>query len=260
MSDKLQIALPAETESLPTIRRFVEDACSQAGLDDSTSYDIKLAVDEACMNIVEHGYAGMNPGSILVSLQYGAKKLVVHITDFGHPFEPSEPPEPDPETMLAGTPGGIGLYFIYRSVDLVSYKATESGNTLTLVKDLGPVESEDESALGMASVQHGDVTVVRIRHDLDAVSSVEATAYLGAEIEAGHTNLVLDVEGVTYLSSAGLRVILTTMQDARQQGGEVRLAGAQGNVRRVLDMSGVSGIIETFPTAEEAVASFNFGG
>jgi hypothetical protein len=37
MSDKLQIALPAETASLPTIRRFVEGACSQAGLDSSTS-------------------------------------------------------------------------------------------------------------------------------------------------------------------------------------------------------------------------------
>ncbi|MGD9047939.1 MAG: ATP-binding protein [Anaerolineae bacterium] len=140
MSHKLQIAIPAETESLLTIRRFVEDACSLAGLDDSTSYDIKLAVDEACMNIVEHGYAGMDPGSILVSLQYGRQKLVVRITDFGHPFEPSEPPAPDPEEKLAGEPGGFGLYFIYRSVDTVSYQTTPSGNTLTLVKELQPAE------------------------------------------------------------------------------------------------------------------------
>jgi len=138
MGDRLQIAVPAGTESLLAIRHFVEDACSQAGLDDSTSFDIKLAVDEACMNIVEHGYAGMDPGSIVVSLQYGARKLVVRITDFGHPFEPTEPPEPDPEAALAGEPGGFGLYFIYRSVDSVSYEATEGANALTLVKDLGP--------------------------------------------------------------------------------------------------------------------------
>ncbi len=137
MRDKLQIALPAETDSLLAIRGFVEDACSQAGLDDDTSYDIKLAVDEACMNIIEHGYAGLDPGSIIVSLQYGTRKLVVRVTDFGHPFEPSEPPEPDPEAMLSGEPGGIGIYFIYRSVDSVSYKADESGNTLTLVKNFG---------------------------------------------------------------------------------------------------------------------------
>ena len=136
MGEKLQIALPAATESLRAIRSFVEDACSQAGLDDSARYDIKLAVDEACTNIVQHGYAGLDPGSMIVSLQYGTHKLVVRISDFGHPFEPSEPPKPDPETALSGKLGGIGLYFIYRSVDSVSYEATESGNTLTLVKDL----------------------------------------------------------------------------------------------------------------------------
>ena len=138
MGDRLQTALPAERDSLLAIRRFIEAACSQAGLDDETSYDIKLAVDEACMNIVEHGYAGMDPGSIVVSLQYGRQKLVVRITDFGHPFEPSEPPRPDPAAMLRGKPGGIGLYFIYRSMDSVHYEATEGGNTLTLVKNLDP--------------------------------------------------------------------------------------------------------------------------
>ena len=93
------------------------------------------------MNIVEHGYAGLDPGSILVSLQHGGQKLVVRFTDFGHPFEPSEPPLPDLEEKLAGEMGGFGLYFIYRSVDSVSYQATQSGNTLTLVKDLRPGES-----------------------------------------------------------------------------------------------------------------------
>jgi serine/threonine-protein kinase RsbW len=140
MGKKLQIALPAATESLLDIRRFVEDACSQASLDDSASYDIKLAVDEACMNIIEHGYAGLEPGSIIVSLQYGRRKLVVRIIDFGRPFEPCEPPEPDPQAVLSGQAVGFGLYFIYRSVDSVGYEATESGNTLTLVKDLGSRE------------------------------------------------------------------------------------------------------------------------
>jgi serine/threonine-protein kinase RsbW len=136
MGKKRQIALPAGVGSLLPIRSFVDDVCSQAKLSDETSYDIKLAVDEVCMNIIEHGYAGMDPGSIIVSLQYGARKLVVRITDFGHPFEPSEPPEPDAERTLSGEPGGFGLYFIYRSVDSVTYQATESGNTLTLVKNL----------------------------------------------------------------------------------------------------------------------------
>lgn len=109
----------------------------------------------------------------------------------------------------------------------------------------------------ITSIQQNNVTVVRIVHDLDAATSAEATAYLGAEIDAGSTNLVMDLSGVTYLSSAGLRVILGAMRNARSRGGDVRLAGAEGNIRRVVDLAGLAEFIKTFPTAEEALASYS---
>jgi anti-sigma B factor antagonist len=109
----------------------------------------------------------------------------------------------------------------------------------------------------LKSIQHNDVTVVSIMDDLDAATSEEATAYLSAEIEGGHTKLVIELGGVTYMSSAGLRVILAAVQKAQEAGGDVRLAGAAGNVRRVLDMAGFFRFIKTFPTAGEAVASYS---
>jgi serine/threonine-protein kinase RsbW len=136
MGKKHQLALSAELDALTAFQAFIDEACLEAGLDNEASYDIKLAVDEACMNILQHGYEGMDPGTIIVSFQYGIQQVVVHITDFGHPFEPSEPPEPDYEAVLDGLSGGYGLYFIHRSVDSISYEATESGNTLTLIKRL----------------------------------------------------------------------------------------------------------------------------
>lgn len=120
--------------------------------------------------------------------------------------------------------------------------------------------SEGRGTMEIESVQHNKVTVVSIREDLDAATSEEATAYLAAEIEAGHSNLVIELGGVAYLSSAGLRVFLSTVREARQWGGDLRLAGATGDVRRVLDMSGFSRFIESFPTAGEAVASYSSGG
>jgi len=109
----------------------------------------------------------------------------------------------------------------------------------------------------ITSVRENDVTVVSVTDDLDGTTSAEATAYLDAELDAGHANLVIDMGGVPYLSSAGLRVILGAMREARRQGGDVRLAGTVGNVRRVLDMSGLARVIETFPTAKEAAASYS---
>jgi anti-anti-sigma factor len=112
----------------------------------------------------------------------------------------------------------------------------------------------------ITSVQQDDVTVVTITHDLDASTSAETTAYLRSEIDAGRARLVIDISSVGYLSSAGLRVILAAVRSARSSGGDVRLAVAEGNIRRVVDMSGFSDLIKTFPTAEEAVASFHPAG
>lgn len=137
MGERRQITLAAELASLPKFRAFIDGACRAAGLDDTTCYDIKLAVEEACTNIIDHGYADLEPGSIVLSLQYGGRQMVVRLTDFGHPFEPSEPPTPDAEEALeTGRLGGFGIFFIYRSVDHVSYDSTAGSNTLTLIKRL----------------------------------------------------------------------------------------------------------------------------
>ena len=114
--------------------------------------------------------------------------------------------------------------------------------------------------MAIASVQQDDVTIVTIMHDLDASTAAETSAYLSAEIDAGHARLVIDLSGVAYLSSAGLRVILVALRSARSSGGDVRLAGAAGDIRRVLDMSGVAKLAKTFPSAEEAAASYQPGG
>jgi serine/threonine-protein kinase RsbW len=79
----------------------------------------------------------MNPGSIILALDFDPQQVVMTITDFGHPFEPTEPPMPDVEAGLEDRPtGGFGLYFIYQTMDDVRYETTEDGNCLTLVKRL----------------------------------------------------------------------------------------------------------------------------
>jgi anti-sigma B factor antagonist len=108
----------------------------------------------------------------------------------------------------------------------------------------------------ITSRQENDVTIVCIADNLDATTSGEAGAYLGAELRRGHITLVIDMSAITYLSSAGLRIILGTMQRARAAGGDLRLAGAQGNILRVVEMAGFTKIIKSFPTTQEALASY----
>ena len=139
MAQKFRIARAAELQTLGVFRDFVAEVCRRAGIDADTAYQLRLAVDEATANVITHGYAGMNPGSILLELEVQSGAIVATLTDFGHSFEPAEPPAPDVEAALADGPiEGFGLFLIYRTMDDVDYQVTEEGNRLILTKRLSP--------------------------------------------------------------------------------------------------------------------------
>jgi serine/threonine-protein kinase RsbW len=134
-----QITRAAELDSLPVFREHIRKVCKDhPSITEENCYDVQLAVDEACTNIITHGYAGMDPGSIILRLDPLEGKIAISITDFGHPFEPYEPEMPDVEAGLEGRPmSGFGLFFVYQTMDEIEYETTENGNHLKFVKTLG---------------------------------------------------------------------------------------------------------------------------
>jgi serine/threonine-protein kinase RsbW len=135
MSQRYQMTRAAELESLSVFRDFISDCCSRHQVPGGVVFDLKLAVDEACTNIIEHGYKGMDPGSIILSFRIESDRILVQITDFGHVFEPVEAPKPDVEAALEDRElGGMGLYLIYKTMDNIDYQSSEDGNMLTFTK------------------------------------------------------------------------------------------------------------------------------
>ena len=103
---------------------------------------------------------------------------------------------------------------------------------------------------------NGSVTIVAVAGSLDALTAPELTEAFGAEIGAGRVHLVADLAGLDYSSSAGLRVLLDTVKQARLGGGDLRLAAVQPKVMKVLDMSGFTSILKIFPDVAAAAASY----
>jgi serine/threonine-protein kinase RsbW len=135
-----ETSVPASLENLEGIREFVAEACRRAGAGGRAVFDLRLAVDEACTNIIEHGYAGRPPGSIDIRVEANGDRIVVTIADRGASFAPSALPEPDLSADWKSRPlGGLGWHLIRSAVDDVDYRPdAASGNRLTLIKRLGP--------------------------------------------------------------------------------------------------------------------------
>jgi serine/threonine-protein kinase RsbW len=139
MASTHRITLAAYLESLQAFRDFIREHCAgHPGVDAEILYDVQLAVDEACTNIITHGYQGMDPGSIILGLELDPDKLTVTLTDFGHSFEPRDAPVPDVNAPIEERQaGGYGIFLIRQSVDEIDYQITEDGNKMTLTKYLG---------------------------------------------------------------------------------------------------------------------------
>jgi len=135
MSQRYQITRAAELDQLSDFREFIVDCCARHNVPRETVFELKLAVDEACTNIIEHGYKGMDPGSIILSFRIEPDRILVSITDFGHVFEPADAPKPDVTAPLENRQiGGLGLFLIYQTMDKIDYQSAEDGNVLTFTK------------------------------------------------------------------------------------------------------------------------------
>jgi anti-sigma B factor antagonist len=111
--------------------------------------------------------------------------------------------------------------------------------------------------MDILSRQFGHAIVVSLSGSVDALTAPEVTNYLTRQVAAEQRQLVLDLAGVDFMSSAGLRAILGALKESRQEGGDLRLAGAQPGVEKVLKMSGFTNILKAFPSVEEAVGSYS---
>ena len=104
-----------------------------------------------------------------------------------------------------------------------------------------------------------NIAIVALKGNLDATTADQVTTELGNGAESGSTgaNIIIDLSGIEFMSSAGLRTILAATQDARSAGGDLRLAGGDKNIKRVLDFSGFTKIIKYYDSVDDAVASFS---
>ena len=101
-----------------------------------------------------------------------------------------------------------------------------------------------------------DVKVVQIEGELDTSSSPEAHQQLDQLREKGAKKILLDMAKLDFISSAGLRVLLATAQELKQDGGDLRVCSLNESVKEVFDLSGFSTLLMVLDNEEKALSGF----
>ena len=102
----------------------------------------------------------------------------------------------------------------------------------------------------------GEVKIVRIEGKLDTQNSPEAKAELTQLIEAGARKIIVNFERLSYITSAGLQILLAVAKQLRASGGELRVCALSDLVREVFDISGFDSILLVSKSEAEALDGF----
>ncbi len=122
--------------SLALIRTTVQAAAEARGCNPKCVADIVMAVNEACMNIIQHAYKGDASGVIELEMYSTSTELEVVLKDFAPPVDVDDI---RPRRLEDVRPGGLGTFFIRQSMDDCTYGNLHDtcGNYLRMKKKIG---------------------------------------------------------------------------------------------------------------------------
>jgi anti-anti-sigma factor len=112
-----------------------------------------------------------------------------------------------------------------------------------------------QGALAIQEEKRDNLLVLHLNGKLDALSSPSSEKKIFDFIHEGYSHLILDFSGVDYISSAGLRMLLSTNRKAKSVQGKIVLCCVQKDALEVLTMTGFDRILEMTTTLDEAIAS-----
>ena len=100
------------------------------------------------------------------------------------------------------------------------------------------------------------VGIISISGELDAHTSPQLTQFFNERVSSSCMNYVFDLQGLTYSSSAGIRIFLGLARDSRRKSGDLRIACVQPQVDKIFKLSKFDKIVKIYQSVEEAVNSY----
>lgn len=132
-----EIILKNDIKQVPILNDFMKGIASRLGIDTALSRKLRLATEEAVVNVIEYAYPAGVTGDIHVRAEYNGERLKLTITDNGIPFDPTQKDKADISLSAEERPiGGLGILLVRELMDSINYEREGTKNVLTLRKNL----------------------------------------------------------------------------------------------------------------------------
>jgi serine phosphatase RsbU (regulator of sigma subunit)/anti-sigma regulatory factor (Ser/Thr protein kinase) len=166
------IAIPAQMSYLGQVRDFIDHIGKKYKYEDRMINSFKLVIEEACTNIIRHGYRDIKGGEITIKAIIRRQSLTIVVVDQGISYDPRQAATPDLEKYIQiGKKGGLGIFMMRKLMDDVQYNITSRGNELRLTKMRESIPQTKPEAWW-------DNLTLRTRHTITASAIITLLALL----------------------------------------------------------------------------------
>ncbi len=98
-----------------------------------------------------------------------------------------------------------------------------------------------------------DIAILEIQGRLDSTSSKVLEDKVTELLAQNRKKMLMDFNGVDYINSTGLRVLLLTLQQLKKREGRLVLCSIKDYMKEVFDISGYTEIFPIFPSQDEGI-------
>ena len=129
------IVLANDTKEVPKLHALVDEVCEAVEFDEKTSMQMRIAIEEAVVNVMDYAYPPGQRGEVTIEATSTEGCLKFTIIDSGKPFDPTVQAAVD--TSLPARErriGGLGIHIVRQMMDSINYERMDNLNVLTLKK------------------------------------------------------------------------------------------------------------------------------
>ncbi len=98
-----------------------------------------------------------------------------------------------------------------------------------------------------------NIQAVDVHGEIDVYTSPKVKETIHSLIEKGHYNLIINLEGVRYIDSTGLGVLIGALKKVREHNGRILLICTNPQIKKIFNLTGLVKIFEIFPDEEQAL-------
>ena len=132
-----QLTLGNDVKEVAQLGSFIKDVMARIGIGKPLAPKLRLALEEAVVNVMEYAYPAGGHGDVTIRATYDGERLRLIISDSGIAFNPTEAASADTTLSAEERPvGGLGILLMRELMDFINYERIDGRNILTLTKKL----------------------------------------------------------------------------------------------------------------------------